>query len=216
MKNFYFILLFFILIIFFNLYFFNYSKSIWIIHDFFPKKDFNNIQNYCSKLNLKNDQRNKNRLSLCLDFNIHKHLYNKIYKNKTFQQFIHKIKNNNHIIKYNPSFPIEYRKYFNGSNGMEWHKDTSLFEPDGFEIVLTLTNNSDSFFQYIENNRLYTIYPKPNTLVIVKPNNIYHRVTKINNGERTFLKFIVEFIKKNKSNNIKKPEFINELNNCPF
>ena len=212
----YIILIIFILIVFYKNYSKFNSKSIYIIHNFFSKEDFNKIQNYCSTLNLKNDSRNKNRLTLCLDFKKHNNLYKKIYKNNTLLNFINKIKDKNHIIKSNPSFPIEYRKYFKGSNGMEWHKDTSLFDPDGFEIVLTLTNSSDSFFQYIENNKLYTIYPKPNTLVIVKPKTIYHRVTKINNGERTFLKFVVEFIEKDKNSNIKKHSFTNELNKCPF
>lgn len=194
----------------------NSNNNIWIIHDFFSQKEFNLIKKYCLKLNLKDDHRNNDRLSLCLGLRVHNKLYQQIYKNKTFIDFINKIKNKNHIFKSTPSFPIEYRKYFKGSNGMEWHKDTSLFIPDGFEIVLTLTNNSDSMFQYIENNRLHTIYPKPNTLVIVRPNSVPHRVTKITSGERTFLKFVIEFIEKNKTTNQKNLSYTTELNNCPF
>lgn len=195
----------------------NRSNDIWIINDFFSQNEFESIQNYCSKLKLKDDPRDDNRLSLCLDSNVHNQLYQQIYKNKKFIGLINKIKHkSNHILKSIPSFPIEYRKYFEGSNGMQWHKDISLFKPDGFEIVLTLTNNSDSRFQYIENNRLHTIHPHPNTLVIIRPNSVFHRVSKCNYGERTLLKFVIEFTEKYKRSNVKTMHYTTELNNCPF
>lgn len=208
----------FTLIVCFNKYKIVQNRSnIWIINNFFSQNEFASIQNYCSKLNLKNDPRDDYRSSLCLDLNVHNQLYQQIYKNKKFIELINKIKNeNHHILKSIPSFPIEYRKYFEGSNGMQWHKDISLFKPDGFEIVLTLTNNSDSRFQYIENNRLHTIHPHPNTLVIIRPNSIVHSVSKCNYGERTLLKFVIEFTEKYKSSNVKTMHYTTELNNCPF
>lgn len=143
----------------------NRSNNIWIINDFFSRNEFEAIQNYCSKLKLKDDPRDDNRLSLCLDSNVHNKLYQQIYKNKKFIEIINKIKNENHqILKSIPNYPIEYRKYFEGSNGMQWHKDISLFKPDGFEIALTLTNNSDSRFEYVDqNHRLHTRHLHPNT-----------------------------------------------------
>ena len=99
---------------------------------------------------------------------------------------------------------------------MDWHIDTSLFEPDCFEVVLTLTNNSDSKFEWVENGINKFISPQQNTLVIVRPQTVYHRVTKINYGERTILKFIIEFIEFGKLDNLKKNNFSLELNNCPF
>lgn len=196
----------------------NYTNndSLWIEENFFSKKEFSDILKYCSILNLKNDIRSNNRLTLCLNPNVHKNLYKMIYKNRKLVKFINKIKNSNHYIKHNPSYPIEYRKYFTGSNGMDWHVDTSLFEPDCFEIVLTLTNTSDSRFEYIENGIVKSILPKENTLAIVRPQSIPHQVTSVNYGERTILKFIIEFIEKGKNNNIKKNNFEEEISNCPY
>lgn len=192
------------------------QDSIWVKEDFLKKKDFDLILDYCSQLKLKKDSRSNNRLTLCLNPNSHKELYDLIYQNENFINFIKKIKDDDHYIKFNPSYPIEYRKYFTGSEGMDWHIDTSLFEPDCFEIVLTLTNTSDSKFEYTDNGKNISLLTKPNTLVIVRPQSILHRVTPINKGERTILKFIIEFIKEGNNDNIKKGNFSNEINNCPF
>ena len=130
---------------------------------------------------------------------------------------INSIKDKDCYIKTNPSYPIEYRKYFNGSQGMAWHKDLSMFEPDCFEIVLTLSNNSDSKFEWIdENNNKKSISPQPNTIVVVRPNSVLHHVTPVNKGERTILKLIVEFIKNGKNDNFKKPALYAEFDKCPF
>ena len=192
-----------------------YDNSLWIYNNFYSNNDFKKIQKYCSTLKLKNDKRNNNRLSLCLNENKHKKLYNLIY-NKKFLDFINSIKESNLDLKSTPTYPIEYRKYFNGSKCMEWHQDTSLFYPDAFEIVLTLTNNSDSKFSWKSNNKIKSINPKPNTIVIVKPMTITHNVSPINIGERTILKFIAEFNHKDIKTNIKKNTFTNEIQNCQF
>tara|TARA_B100000524_G_C23652141_1_gene370497 strand:- start:606 stop:1244 length:639 start_codon:yes stop_codon:yes gene_type:complete len=192
------------------------NNSLWIEENFFSEKEFNDILKYCSNLNFKEDIRSNNRLTLCLNPNVHKSLYKMIYSNNKLIKFINKIKNSNHYIKHNPSYPIEYRKYFTGSNGMGWHMDTSLFEPDCFEIVLTLTNTSDSRFEFLENFLVKSILPKENTLAIVRPQSILHQVTSVNYGERTILKFIIEFIEKGKNNNIKKNNFEEEISKCPY
>lgn len=192
-----------------------YNNSMWIYNNFYSENDFNKIQMYCSKLNLKNDRKIDSRLSLCLNKNKHKKLYNLIY-NKKLINFINKIKDNNLYLKATPSYPIEYRKYFNGSKGLSWHKDTSLFYPDAFEIVLTLRNNSDSKFLWENDNKIKSINPKANTLVIVKPMTVRHSVSDVNIGERTILKFVAEFNYIGKKNNIKKSTFSEELKNCEF
>lgn len=192
-----------------------YDDSLWIYNNFYSDNDFKKIQKYCSLLKLKNDKRNNNRLTLCLNQNKHKKLYNLIY-NKKFISFINSIKESNLDLNSTPTYPIEYRKYFNGSKGMDWHQDTSLFYPDAFEIVLTLNNNSDSKFSWQTNNKIESINPKSNTLVVVKPMTISHNVSPINIGERTILKFIAEFNYKNKKNNIKKSTFTDEIQKCQF
>ena len=89
------------------------------------------------------------------------------------------------------SLPIEYRIYPEKSNGMEWHKDTQLYNNPQYECVYTIENNSDSYTLWVDDNkRIHTINTKPNSLIIVVANGPIHRVTPINNGYRSILKFI--------------------------
>jgi hypothetical protein len=191
------------------------KQNLWIEQNFFSDTEFTNILNYCNQLSLKNDPRSLERVTLCLNPSVHKNIYDYIYKNTKFINYINSIKDTDISAKFVPSYPIEYRKYFTGSKGMPWHKDTSLFDPDCFEIVLTLTNTSDSTFEWSENNKINKLEPKPNTLVIVRPNSVEHRVTELTRGNRTILKFIIEFVKKDEINNIKKNNFSLEFNKCP-
>lgn len=190
------------------------NNNIWIFKNFFNDYEFTNIKNFTDKLSLYNDPRSKDRLSTCIDINKYKQFYDLIYKNKKFINTIKNIKNSNLKIKEYPSFPIEFRKYFTGSQGMAWHTDTSLFTPDAFEIVLTINNSSDSSFEWIENGIVNKFYPKENDLVIVRPQSVQHRVTSVNVGERTILKFVIEFLENNK--NTKKIEYYNEIANCRY
>ena len=59
-----------------------------------------------------------------------------------------------------------------------------------YECVLTLENNSDSIFEFNVDDTIHSVEPKPNSLVLVKPSSIYHRVSPLEKGERTILKFI--------------------------
>ncbi len=192
-------------------------NSIWIEENFFSKNNFDYIINQLKDVELKDDSRSYNRKTICLNNDKYKNIYNKIYNDNKFLAFINSIKDKDCYIKSKPSYPIEYRKYFNGSQGMPWHKDLSMFEPDCFEIVLTLSNNSDSKFEWIDvNNKKNSISPQPNTIVVVRPNSVLHRVTPVNQGERTILKLIVEFIKNGMNDNFKKPVLYVEFNKCPF
>jgi len=191
-------------------------KNLWIFENFFNQNDFNNIKNFTDKFSLYNDPRSKERLSSCVDINKYKQFYDLIYKNKKFIKTIKDIKNKDLDFKEYPSFPIEFRKYFTGSKGMNWHIDTSLFQPDAFEVVLTLDNSSDSKFEWMENGMLNSFIPKQNDLVIVRPQSIQHRVTPITVGERSILKFVVEFIEKSKDDNMKKIEFFKEIGSCKY
>lgn len=137
-----------------------------------------------------------------------------IYKNEKLLNIINRIKDFDLVLKEYPSYPIEYRKYFTGSKGMQWHVDTSLFTPQAFEVVLTLTNNSNSRFEWMDNGKLKSISPQPNDLVIVRPKSILHQVTSIDTGERTILKFTIEFLRNNTEN--KKIDYFNEIDKCIF
>lgn len=87
---------------------------------------------------------------------------------------------------------IQYRLYFEGSKGFTWHKDQTVLDVDFryYEASLTLTDTSDCKFEYIKDDKIYSMKLKPNTLILVKPNDIVHRVSPLNYGRRTILKFV--------------------------
>ena len=184
------------------------NQSILILNNFFSESDFNKIINICKKLEVYKDDRVPGRQTGCIQYDKYQELYDLMYKNNKFVSTIKPMMDN---INFPPDYPIEYRIYNTGSSGMDWHKDISMFSPDALEIVLTLTNSSDSFFEYIDNNVINKIYPEPNTLMIIQPNTITHQVTPLTKGSRSILKFIV-----NKSNSIKKMSYWNQINKCPF
>ena len=187
---------------------YNYKNELLIINDFFSKNDFKQIKNICKEKKFKNDFRVTSRKTICLFKKNNTKLYDLIYNNKKLKQIIEKIYNKKYIN--NPSFPVEYRIYPKKSSGMQFHQDLSMFSPDCLELVLTISNNSDSKFQWFENNELKEVKPNPNTLCIVKPQTVVHGVSPTNNGTRRILKFIIEF-----KNSIKKPGFYEQINNCP-
>jgi hypothetical protein len=187
---------------------YSYNNNLWIYPNFFSHNEFNKIMSLCKNLKFKNDQRVNSRKTLCLKYSEHEKIYNLIYKNKKFINAIKKISKKKYKIK--PSFPIEYRIYPTGSSGMRWHEDTSMFTPDCLEVVLTLINTSDSQFVWKEYNNK-NIIPKENTLVIVKPSSVLHKVTPVNHGIRTILKFIVEF-----EGSEPKSNYYKEIGNCPY
>lgn len=94
--------------------------------------------------------------------------------------------------KVSRTIPVEYRMYPTGSSGMDWHSDQKMIEEKYYEAILTLSNNSDSVFQY--RNLLgfqKTVSCPPGRLVLVRPNGPQHRVTPVTKGFREILKFIV-------------------------
>ena len=206
---------FLIILIFFYFYYFNinekfynYKNNILILQNFYSNNDFSKINKYFFTFNPSNDYRLSSRRSVCINYEDNKYIYDKIYNNSKLKKLIKKIYNKEY--KLIPSYPIEYRIYDNKSEGMMWHKDASLFNPDCLEVVLTLDNSSDSKFHWIENDQDKNINTNNNTLVIVKPNTILHMVSPLNYGTRRILKFIIEFNDCKPNDN-----FYMELNNCP-
>ena len=188
---------------------YSYNNNLWIYNNFFSQVDFNKIKKLCKDLKCKDDKRTNSRKTLCLKYSEHKKLYELIYNNKKFINAIKKISKQKYKTK--PSFPIEYRIYPTGSSGMRWHEDTSLFSPDCLEVVLTLSNTSDSKFEWKEYRNKKSVMPTGNTLAIVKPSSVVHKVTPVNKGTRSILKFIVEF-----EGSIPKNNYYKEINHCPF
>jgi hypothetical protein len=94
--------------------------------------------------------------------------------------------------------PVEYRVYFPGSSGMDWHKDQPIHNNKEYlEGVLTLHNDSDSVFEYLDLLGIRrVVVPRKGTLVLLKPNDAVHRVTPVRNrGSREILKIV--FIRDN-------------------
>ena len=185
------------------------ENSLVIKDNFYSKTDFNKILKYIKNNNLihKSDSRVLSRKTICLsNQNKHKELYQLVFNDK-LNALVEKLIGKKFI---KPSFPIEYRIYPEGSTGMGWHQDLALYKNDYYEGVLTLENTSDCMFEYQENGKTFSLKPKVNTLALVKPNANLHRVTKLNKGFRTILKFVVIF-----DNNKPNKEFYKELEKCP-
>jgi hypothetical protein len=185
----------------------NFDNNLYIYNNFYSNKKLNKIKKLLSKIQLKDDIRVSSRKSICLYKDEYQDLYNLIYNDKNLRNIIKSNFKKDFIN--NPDFPIEYREYPNGSSGMRWHSDLSMFNPDCLEVVLTIENNSDSKFMWNQKGKIKSIKPESNTLVIVKPNTVSHRVSEVN-GNRTILKFIIQF-----KNSIKKESFYREIKNCP-
>jgi len=103
---------------------------------------------------------------------------------KSYEEKIKKLVANRKIYLAN-NFPIEYRKYVKGSF-MNKHKDELIYKIPQFECVFTISNSTDS--KTIIGNQ--QIKSEPNSIIILKANGVEHEVTKVNEGERKFLKFI--------------------------
>jgi len=88
------------------------------------------------------------------------------------------------------SIPIEYRVYSVGGH-MDWHRDVQLFLFPQYEIVLTLENSSDSETQIVDpkTGEVVSISSEPNSVLIVRANSAFHRVTPVTKGRRTIVKF---------------------------
>jgi len=86
--------------------------------------------------------------------------------------------------------PVEYRVYPGGSS-MEWHQDVALYTEPQYELVFTLENTSDSQTQWQDGDgHRRGGWTEPNSIIMVKAESVVHRVTPINTGERSIVKFV--------------------------
>ena len=170
------------------------KDEVYYIDNFLTNEEYNYIKNTRSIKNLKSE---KFRL-------IKPILENKINNIFYSEKYINKIKEiiNEDIKK--SDFPIEFRVYPTGSEGMKCHKDTLLYEKPQYEMVYTIENESDSYtnwYSYLGWNNI--IYTKPNSLIIVKAQENIHCVSPINKGYRTILKLIYTQTEKYNENYLK-------------
>lgn len=171
------------------------KDEVYYIDNFLTNEEYNYIKNYTRSI--KNLKSEKFRL-------IKPILENKINNIFYSEKYINKIKEiiNEDIKK--SDFPIEFRVYPTGSEGMKCHKDTLLYEKPQYEMVYTIENESDSYtnwYSYLGWNNI--IYTKPNSLIIVKAQENIHCVSPINNGYRTILKLIYTQTEKYNENYLK-------------
>lgn len=93
---------------------------------------------------------------------------------------------------------VEFRQYFTGSKGMDWHRDEG--DPDDLECVLVTHDDSDATLELeFRGGVVRSIKPKPNTLVMLRPGGIKHRVTNVTRGTREIIKFRVSKSKNSSS-----------------
>ena len=180
-----------------------YKDKIIYIEDFLNDYEYKNLLN-----NLENDNRNlideNFRLILPLDHNNNKIIYDIFYSEK-YINMIQKKLNNYNVTK--SDFPIEYRIYPTNSKGMNWHSDTLLYDLPQYEAIYTIHNNSDSLTKWEdENNTEYSVWTKPNSMLIVKAAGLRHMVTPVTTGTRSILKLI--YTQSDNTNNNYKNELI--------
>ena len=84
--------------------------------------------------------------------------------------------------------------YSNEGDYIDWHKDYSIYNGDRYVMLLTLVNEnstkddiSNNEFVYLYENRNYKFKMKPNSLVIFKGSEIYHKSTAIKVNEKRVL-----------------------------
>jgi hypothetical protein len=74
---------------------------------------------------------------------------------------------------------------------MDWHQDVALYVEPQYELVFTLENTSDSQTQWQDGDgHRRGGWTEPNSIIMVKAESVVHRVTPINTGERSIVKFV--------------------------
>ena len=129
-----------IIILIILLYIFLYKRDeVYYIENFLSKKDYEYIKNYVKNINDMKNERFR-YIKPINDKNIQEIFYSDNIINKIESIIDNKIKESN--------FPIEYRIYPKGSEGMKCHKDTLLYDEPQYEMVYTIENESDSYTNY--------------------------------------------------------------------
>lgn len=107
-------------------------------------------------------------------------------------------------------YPMEFRVYPVGAE-MTWHKDDKLYVEPQYELIYTISNTSDSRTEWIdEAGRLHSHWVEPNSLIIVRAESLEHRVTPVNNGERSIVKYVYT------TNYAKTPLFAEIMEQAPW
>ncbi len=119
-------------------------------------------------------------------------LYELIYGNIGLMHFVSQI----YGIRMWPSdFPIELREYGPNSSGMQCHKDFLLYADDQVDAEFAFTIGNDSpnheVSYYDVAGKLHAVKPKPNSMIMVRPNASVHCAGSIDRGtSRQMLKWV--------------------------
>ena len=171
-----------IFILLFSIFYPKDRNTIYL-SNFLSSKDFNMI-----KQNLYNDKRSFKNESFRKIKTLGKEnqiIYDIFYSSK----YLSIINKHYHSKLFKSLFPIEHRIYPNGSKGMRWHIDTLMYDLPQYEAVFTINNNSDSVTEWIDGNKKIQ-RTEPNSLLLIKAQGDYHRVTPVDKGSREILKLI--------------------------
>jgi len=175
------------------------KNNIIIIEDFLNPSFFDFLKNQFNDINFKSKDFYLRKAS-GLDFlNLHKsNDYNgllELYYSSEILDFL------GHILKkpiqrptLSDSNASSLLIYSNEGDYIDWHKDYSIYNGDRYVILLTLVNEnsskddmSNNEFVYIYNNKNYKFKMKPNSLVIFKGSEVYHKSTSIKANEKRIL-----------------------------
>ena len=84
--------------------------------------------------------------------------------------------------------------YSQEGDHITWHIDNSIYYGDRYVVLLTIVNEnnkknnlSNSVFYYKLNGKTYSLKAKPNSLLIFKGSEIWHKASPIQNGEKRVL-----------------------------
>ena len=88
--------------------------------------------------------------------------------------------------------------YSNKGDYIDWHYDFSNYYGDRFVVLITLVNKnkdetdlSQNEFQYLNNNKMHSIQMPPNSMIIFKGSEVFHKATSIGDGEKRILMSMV-------------------------
>ena len=74
---------------------------------------------------------------------------------------------------------------------MTWHRDEELFAVPQVELVLTLSNSSDSATEWVDaSGALQSEWTEVNSLIAVRAGAALHRVTPVRRGTREIVKIV--------------------------
>lgn len=128
---------------------------------------------------------------LDLNSNINSSLYQLIYGNEPFRQWVTTVNGKGDM--WPSDFPIELREYPEKSRGMGCHSDLLMYhsQPKDCEFALTVENDSPSVSTYVDKRGVkHKVQTKANSLIMVRANAAVHCVTGTTIGSRQIIKFI--------------------------